>query len=148
VEDMTKDELISWCDKIVDAIEILRGMENGVDAIKICKLDASFHIYSGIFYMSEVLGVPLKREWIGGDSYQLRISFIYRGVKFFELCTVKDNFNIENVKIVYKDREKLPMDDVDEKPEGIFADMNKVVQDFDEATKNIHAELGSLGVVE
>ena len=145
---MTKEEAQKYVDTVATAIHTLIDIDNQ-SGISICTMNKEFHIYSGIFSLAAALELPLKREWRSDSSYPIELSFEYEGVKFYELCKIKTRKpdDIYSVELELSDKEKVPFDDSDETPE-IFKGMQKAVDDFDSATSNIHAELGSLGVVE
>ena len=145
---MTREEAKKYLDTVATAIHTLIDIDNQ-NGISICTMNPEFHIFSGIFQLSEALELPLQREWRNDSSYPIELSFTYEGVKFYELCKIKTRKpdDIYSVELELSDKEKVPFDDSDETPE-IFKGMQKAVDDFDSATSNIHAELGSLGVVE
>ena len=144
---MTKEEAKKYVDTVATAIHTLIDIDNQ-SGISICTINKEFHIYSGIFNLAAALELPLEREWRSDSSYPIELSFEYEGVKFYELCKIKTRKpdDIYSVELELSEKEGAPFDDCDT-PE-IFKGMKEAIDTFDDNTKNIHADLGTLGVVE
>lgn len=146
---MTKAEAISFLDKVVESSKTIRNLDGQFGIETITKID-DFLIYSGIMEICKALEIEPIKEWRTDSKWNIKIHFEYQGVRFYELCHAEiPAVDIKEVRIEPKGNEALPMDDTDARiSAGMFGDMDKVIGDFDEATKNIHVELGTLGVVE
>lgn len=140
---MTKEELEVRLHHIADAVKALDDSRKISDTIHTCHYGKECMIYKGIYEMCDILGIEPERSFFGKSTENIKVSFEYEGVKFFELCEVKNPVSLDEIELVPKEGEIL-----NKEPQGIFKDMQKVVDDFDKATGNLHADLGTLGVVE
>ena len=144
---MTREEAIKFCDTVVDAINAMASLDNQF-GIEIIVPNKDFHIYAGIFSLCDALGIDARRSFRDNKEWNVEVSFDYRGIKFYQLCHAKFELpDINSIELEQKYGEKLHIDDVD-KPIGFFKDMQKTINEFDKATGNLHADLGTLGVVE
>ena len=142
---MNREEAIKFCDTVVDAINILDSLDNqfGIEVIRQTK---HYHIYAGIFNLCDALGVKANRAFRDDKDWNVEVWFDYRGIRFFQLCHAKVELpDINDIELEPKGNEELPMDN---KPIGIFKDIKESFDEFDKATGNLHADLGTLGVVE
>ena len=140
---MTKEELEVRLHHIADAVKELSINKYISDTICLCAYGNECQVFKGIHEMCDILGIEPKKSFFGKSTESIKVSFEYEGVKFFELCEVKNPVSIDEIELVPKDGEIF-----NKEPQGIFKDMQKVVDDFDKATGNLHADLGTLGVVE
>lgn len=140
---MTKEELEVRLHHIADAVKALDDSRKISDTIQTSHYGKECMIYKGIYEMCDILGIEPKKSFFGNSTENIKVSFEFEGVKFFELCDVKNPVSIDDIELVPKDGEII-----NKEPQGIFKDMQKVVDDFDKATGNLHADLGTLGVVE
>lgn len=144
---MTEKEAFEWLDTAVDSICAINALDkkNGVE---ICEVSKSVHIFSNIWALCEAIGVKPIKAIRNDKQYNVEIYFDYRDVRFFELCRAKiPEFDIETAEIELKENEHIPSDDV-YKAEGVFKDMQEVIDEFNEKTTYNHADNGVLGVVE
>jgi hypothetical protein len=100
---VTKELMQAWLDERIDAVkqieEIKKSMndyplvwgrliddeyENEVD---LCGWEPKLqlHIYEGIEHIAAVLGITLKCEENRGTPYDYEYSFVYKGVRVFEI---------------------------------------------------------------
>lgn len=90
-----ENKLLAWLDANVEArrrvFDLLKFDEN----IRACELDLSIHVFSGIEKLAEVAGVPLNESIRGDAEYPYQYSFVYKGIKVFQ---------IEKGRLVCEDR--------------------------------------------
>lgn len=140
---MTKEELEVRLHHIADAVKELSINKYISDTICLCAYGNECQVFKGIHEMCEILEIKPKRSYMGNAGTNIRVGFDFEGVYFFEICDVKTPIDIDDVELIPKEGEVF-----NREPQGIFKDMQKVVDDFDKATGNLHADLGTLGVVE
>lgn len=138
---MTRELAIEWLDKQVDAINVLNTPTDfGVEVC--CKID-SVCIFSGFFVLANAIGAIVKRERFDAGTYNVKVSFEYRGITFSSLYRAEiPEYDINSLELKPKEGEEL----FDE-PVGVFKEMDKIIEDFNDATNYTHKESGVLGEV-
>ena len=146
---MERNEAIKYLDTVVDAIEAINKLDD-VEGISIIKKDPNLHIHNGIYTLCNALNIKPNKNYRNDTEYPVEVSFDYRGVHFFEIFKIKENIlDIENVELFMKEgEEELAISDDEKEPVGVFKDIKESFDEFDKATGNLHADLGTLGVVE
>ena len=146
---MTKEEATFWLDNAVLIASSKKSL-NGKYGIEFC--DTNFdkiHIFVGLPQICKALGIePEKKVCRSNYEFPIELSFKYKEFVFFE--KFKAMTFPEEVQPLYKISEQKALKEMssDDEPIGIFKDIKKSFDEFDKATGNLHAELGTLGVVE
>ena len=134
---MKKEEVYKFLDEAADAALTIANLGDKYD-ITICNDMPYIHIYDGIFDICEAAGIKPKRRWRKDPEHDVEVYFEYKGVLFMSLYkSVVRDVDINTVELELSEDEKV----------GVFKEMDKIVKDFDEATKYTHNNSGVLGEV-
>lgn len=146
---MTKEEATFWLDNAVLIASSKKSL-NGKYGIEFCDTNLDkIHIFVGLPQICKALGVePEKVVCRNNYDFPVELRFKYKGFVFFE--KFKAMAYPEEVQPIYKISEQKALNEMssNDEPLGIFKDIKKSFDEFDKATGNLHAELGTLGVVE
>ena len=140
---MKKEELEVRLHHIAESVKELNYNKDISDTMCLCAYGNECQVFKGIHEMCEILEIKPKRSYMGKAGTNMRVGFYFEGVFFFEIYELKSPIDIDDVELIPKEGEVF-----NREPQGIFKDMQKVIDDFDKSTENIHADLGTLGVVE
>lgn len=90
---MTEQEkLIKWIDKIVKAYKTFDTTQDYTDDIQLCSpFTTGVHVFQGIEKMANALGVDTVEGKRDDKNYPTDISFVYQGVKFFQIFECENN---------------------------------------------------------
>lgn len=146
---MERNEAIKYLDTVVEALKAINSL-NGIEGIEIISKTNDLHIHHGIYTLCNALNIKPNRTHRKDTQYPVEVAFDYQGVHFFEIFEIKESIlDIDNVELIMKEgEEKLATSDDEKEPVGVFKDIKESFDEFDKATGNLHAELGTLGVVE
>lgn len=102
-EPVTKELMQAWLDERIDALKQIEEIKKSMDdyplvwgrlvdgeyenEVELCGWEPKLqlHIYEGIEHIADVLGITLKCEDNRGKPYDYEYSFVYKGVKVFEI---------------------------------------------------------------
>lgn len=148
---MTKEEAIKILDRLADACEVISDKNEMYKeyGIKMCGSQNYIHFDKGIFEICKALGIKPHRKWHSDTSEFIKVYFNYRDIEFMALYRAvlpRPTIDVNSVELQLDDSEKASFEEVKESV-GIFKDMDKVIQDFDNATTYNHEESGVLGKV-
>lgn len=132
---MTREEAKEVLDNLVLLHNSIHQMD-GRYGVELCTSDY-IHIYWGLEDLAEAMEMYVSCEMTKYSTMQK--SFVYKDVTFIQ---INDITALSDGTVKVQDKH------IKVEPKGIFKDMQKVVDDFDKATGNLHADLGTLGVVE
>lgn len=100
---VTKELMQAWLDERIEAVKQIAEIKKSMDdyplvwgrlvdgkyenTVELCGWEPKYqlHIYEGIEHIADVLGIPLECEENRGTPYDYEYSFVYKGVKVFEI---------------------------------------------------------------
>ena len=100
---VTKELMQAWLDERIEAVKQIAAIKKSMDdyplvwgrlvdgeyenTVELCGWEPKYqlHIYEGIEHIADVLGIPLECEENRGTPYDYEYSFVYKGVKVFEI---------------------------------------------------------------
>lgn len=144
---MTRENAIKFLDRYIDLVNSANELANEYDEIETISIRESIHISSGIWAICKALGIEPKKEFRISERWNVEVTFNYRGYEIFQLCHAEvPDLDLNHIRIEPKEGESA--DDILElKPQGIFKDMQEVIDEFDEKTTYSHEGSGVLGQV-
>ena len=101
-EPVTKELMQAWLDERIEAVKQIAEIKKSTawplvwgklvdgeyeNEIDLCTWEPKLqlHIYEGIEHIANILGIPLKCKDNRGMDYDYEYSFVYKGVKVFEI---------------------------------------------------------------
>jgi hypothetical protein len=100
---VTKELMQAWLDERIEAVKQMAEIKKSMDdyplvwgrlvdgeyenEVGLCAWEPKLqlHIYEGIENIADVLGIPLKCKVNKGTAFDYEYSFVYKGVKVFEV---------------------------------------------------------------
>lgn len=84
-----QEKITAWVEKVAKAYNSVRNLKDYSEDVCFCESyrGNEVHIYSGLEYIAEMLGIELIYTDRHDDDYPFEVSFVYKGVKFFQLNT-------------------------------------------------------------
>lgn len=83
---MEKEEILRRLEQVITTKIVYLAAVNKLERKEICFcLDESIHILFGIEYLASAVDAKLLKEDRHDDEYPYRYSFVYKGVKIYQL---------------------------------------------------------------
>lgn len=85
------DDIIvkEWMNAIVDIRVKEAGLGKMGGSLKLIPPDMEVHVYEGIETIASAAGAELVMEILKEATYPFKYSFVYRGIKFFQVSNVR-----------------------------------------------------------